>query len=687
MEPTSQVKRRHYSELVREPGRALRPTREDITRRLKEVRSYAAAHVDEMVASLTARLAACSAVTFSFAPDAGRAVEIIKGIAGDRMIAVNRAAVIDNELKKGLVLSACSIVDSYDGRFSACPDNSSDGRATFAASTFDARFESFGRPSDLLGRRSAAIEQEGTKDFVGLLGINAISAEDGSVVLLQHMSNIGRVFERAADIVLVAGIDKIVKNLDDAVFQTKCMAVFGAEALPLPPSPDEKRRDLETILSTMPPGKASGTQLHLILLDNDRMSLLHSEFADFFLCIGCRVCTASCPPYLSGKPLSPRNLVSNLKKYLPQVGPGLLEGESPPFPSGASEAPPDGEIEEDAVWACTTCHACLTVCPLELRHTDAIMGLRRNLAMIATSNRSSRAIRNPLKNVELRGHPWTGINLHREEWTAGLDIAIMADHAQGVDLLYWVGCTPSLDDRGAKVARATASLMKRAGIKFAILGREERCCGEPSRRLGNEYLFELQAKENISMLKRYDVRKIVASCPHCYNMLKNEYPRFGGEYEVIHHTELFDGLFREGRLQVDRGTGKGSEAVTYHDPCCLARDNGVYEPPRQLLRAVAGKVREMDRNRENSFCCGGGGGRIWLEENIGQRISEIRVGEALRTGAGTIATACPFCLLMFEDAIKAKGCELKAVDVAELLEGVVGICEDGRDQSTGTGSV
>jgi Fe-S oxidoreductase len=644
---------------VREPGRPLRPTREEVVRRLKEVRSYAAAHVEEMVASLTARLAACPAVTFSFAPDAGRAVEIIREVAGDRMIAVNRAAVIDNELKNGLVLSACTIVDSYDGPLPACPDNSSEGRATFAALTFDSRFESFGRPSDLLGRRAAAIEQEGTKDFVGLLGINAISAEDGSVVLLQHMSNIGRVFERAAD---------------------KCMAVFGAEALPLRPSPDEKRRDLETILSTMPPGKASGTRLHLILLDNDRMSLLHSEFADFFLCIGCRVCAASCPPYLSGKPLSPRNLVSNLKKYLPQVGPGLLEGEAPPFPNGASEAPPDGEIEEDAVWACTTCHACLTVCPLELRHTDAIMGLRRNLAMIATSNRNSRAIRNPLKNVELRGHPWTGINLHREEWTAGLDVAIMADHAQGVDLLYWVGCTPSLDDRGAKVARATAALMKRAGIKFAILGREERCCGEPCRRLGNEYLFELQAKKNVVMLKRYEVRKIVASCPHCYSMLKNEYPRFGGEYEVIHHTELFDGLFRERRLRVDRGTGKGSEAVTYHDPCCLGRDNGVYEPPRQLLRAVAGKVREMDRNRENSFCCGGGGGRIWLEENIGQRISEIRIEEAIRTGAGTIATACPFCLLMFEDAIKAKGLELKAVDMAELLEEAVRICEDGKDQ-------
>ena len=226
---------------------------------------------------------------------------------------------------------------------------------------------------------------------------------------------------------------------------------------------------------------------------------------------------------------------------------------------------------------------------------------------------------------------------------------------------------------------------EKGGIKFAILGREERCCGEPCRRLGNEYLFELQATTNVFILNRYEVRKIVASCPHCYNVLKNEYPRFGGEYEVIHHTELFDGLFRERRLQVDRGTTEGSEAGTYHDPCCLGRDNGVYEPPRQLLRAVAGKVREMDRNRENSFCCGGGGGRIWLEENIGRRISEIRVEEALRTGAGTIATACPFCRLMFEDAIKAKGFELKTVDIAELLDGVVGTCESLKDQGAEEG--
>ena len=242
MEPASQAKRRRLSDTLREPGRTLRPTREDIVRRLKEVRSYSATHVDEMVVSLSARLTACPEMDVDFAPDAGRMVEVVRKIAAGRTIAVNRAAVIDNELKKGLISSGCTIIDSYDGRFSPSPDSPPNGHGAVGAMSFDSRLESFGKPSDLVGRRTAAIEKEGMKDFVGLLGINAISAEDGSVVMLQHMSNIGRIYERAADIILVAGLDKIVRNLDDALFQTKCMAVFGAEALPLRPMPDEGDR-------------------------------------------------------------------------------------------------------------------------------------------------------------------------------------------------------------------------------------------------------------------------------------------------------------------------------------------------------------------------------------------------------------------------------------------------------------
>jgi Fe-S oxidoreductase len=667
MEPASQEKRRVLSDALRDARRTVRPSREEVVERLKEIRAYSAAHVDELARALIALMKSYPRVACTFARDAGEAVETISRVAGDRAIAVSRAAVIGNELSAGLIRSGCHVIDSYDGRFTASPDTAAGRQAALAAMTLESRFESFGKPRDLAGGRAEAVGRGSTRDFVGLLGINAISAQDGSVVMLEHTSNISRVFESAADLVIVAGLDKIVRNLEDALFQTKCTALFGARALPLSMGiSSEEKADFESLLSGMPSGKAA-SRLHLVLLDNDRTSLLRSAFADFFLCIGCRACTAVCPAYRSGKPLVPRDVVANLKKYLPTVGPGLLHGEAEPFRERPAGGPMGGEIEEDAIWACTACHACTVACPLGLRHTDAITGLRRNLAMIATSSRSSRAIRNPVKNIELKGHPWTGINLQREGWKEGLNVATMADQAGPIDILYWVGCTLALDDRGGRVARATASLMARGGLGFAILGNEESCCGEPLRQMGSEYLFEAQAERNVRKLNGYGIRRIVTSCPHCYNMLKKEYPRFGGEFEVIHHTELFARLLQEGKLRAGGERGRGDGVFTYHDPCCLGRQNDIYNPPRQLLQAATGRVREMDQNREGGFCCGGGGGRMWLEENIGQRINEIRIEEALRTGATVIATACPFCLQMFEDGVKAKGTSLGVMDVAELV--------------------
>ncbi len=668
IEPASQEKRRHLSDAVRAPRRSIRPARALVVERLKEIRSYSAAHAGELVSALTDRMRSYPKAVCSFARDAGEAVEIIRGIAGDRAIAVNKAAVIDNELRAGLISSGAVVIDSYEASAAGRLDGAAGRREAFGAMTFESRFESFGTPRDLGGARITATIEGSTKDFVGLLGISAISAEDGSVVMLQHTSNIGVLFGKAADVILVAGLDKIVRNLGDASFQTRCTAVFGAEALPLAGAASNGERDgFEKILAGMPPGKAA-RRIRLILLDNGRIDLIGSEFRDLFLCIGCRACDASCPACRSGKPLSPRDIASNLKKYLRQVGPGLLDGEAEPFPDGSAEAPAGGRIGEDAVWACTTCGACLEVCPLGLRHTDAIIALRRNLAMIATSSRSARAIRGPIRSVELKGHPWAGIHLQREEWTEGRDEAILARRSSPIDLLYWVGCTASLDERGRRAARATAFLMKRAGVRFAVLGEEERCCGEPLRQLGSEHLFEIQVERNIRTLEGCRVSRIVTSCPHCYNTIKKEYPRFGARFEVFHHTELFDGLLKEGRLQARAGAEKGGRVLTYHDPCTLGRQNSLYDPPRYVLQAFAGKIREMRENREKSFCCGGGGGRMWLEEHIGQRMSEMRVEEASRTGASTIATACPFCLQMFADAIKAKGATLEAMDVAELLE-------------------
>jgi Fe-S oxidoreductase len=274
-----------------------------------------------------------------------------------------------------------------------------------------------------------------------------------------------------------------------------------------------------------------------------------------------------------------------------------------------------------------------------------------------------------LRSIEDRGHPWRGTTLSRTDWAQGLGVKTLAEE-RDIEFLFWVGCTEALEERSIKVAQAVAKLLGQAGIKFGILGTEESCCGEPARRLGNEYLFQMQAGKNIELMKGYGVKRIVTACPHCFNTIKNEYPQFGGEFEVIHHTELIMRLLKEGRLKISKGRG---ERITYHDACYLGRYNDIYQPPREIIKAVPDiRMVEMERNRQRGFCCGGGGGHMWLEERIGRRINELRTEQALATKAQTVITACPFCLQMFEDGIKAKATEqLKVMDIAELVEGSV----------------
>jgi Fe-S oxidoreductase len=669
MEPVSYDKRRRYSEILREPKQWLKPTLEDVKQRLKEIRNDSLTHLDTLITHLNTWLTAHPEVEMTFAQDAGQAVETIRGIARSTKIAINKSAIISNELMKPLVASGYHIIDSYDDALRLF-DTPSSKYWQLPTMTFESRFQSFERPVDLTALRSNSIQKYGTKDFIGLLGVNAISAEEGTVLMLQHMQNISKVFEQAMEIILVVGLDKIVKSLEDAIFQTRCMAIFGSEALPLTlHSRIREESSIDKMVFEIPP-EQSPSKIHLILLDNDRTSLRQSQFKDFFLCIDCRLCTASCPAHLSGKPLSPQDLISNFKKYLAQVGPELLEGNAEPFPAHDNEASSGGAITEDEIWACTTCRACQEVCPVQLEPIDAIVGLRRNLVMISTSNPTSKLVKNPLRSIEVRGHPWAGITLTKEGWTEGLEIKILAENSD-VDILYWVGCTEALDDRSMKIAQAMGRLMKQAGVNFGILGTEESCCGDPARRLGNEYLFQLQAQKNIKILQSYKVKKIVTACPHCYHTIKNEYPQFGGEFDVIHHTELIAKLLNENRLRVDKGMGG---VITYQDPCYLGRYNDIYQSPRQVLKSLPSRtVVEMGQNRERSFCCGGGGGRMWLEESIGQRISEIRLKQAIETNAETVASACPFCLQMFEDAIKGKGMEesIKVMDIAELIDGSV----------------
>lgn len=382
------------------------------------------------------------------------------------------------------------------------------------------------------------------------------------------------------------------------------------------------------------------------------------QLLDLYSCVIYGQCQEVCPATASGKALNPKNLIDDLKEHLVTEGPGLLKGGTP-TKSMIGEV-----ITEEVIWACTTCRACQEACPVAVEHVEKIIDMRRNLVMEQAS--IPETAEGALRSIEDRGHPWRGTTLSRTDWAEGLELKVLADDSD-IDILFWVGCTGALEERSTKISQATAKLLKAAGVNFGILGTEESCCGEPARRLGNEYLFQMQAKKNIEILKNYGVKRIVTACPHGYHTLKNEYPQFGGKFEVIHHTQLIAQLLKEGKLKVKKGLG---ELVTYHDACYLGRYNDIYQPPRGIVKSIPDiKLVEMERNKENSFCCGGGGGHMWLEEHEGRRVNELRTEQAIETGAQKVVTACPFCLQMFDDGIKTKEAEekLKAMDIAELL--------------------
>ena len=380
------------------------------------------------------------------------------------------------------------------------------------------------------------------------------------------------------------------------------------------------------------------------------------QLLDLYACAECGRCQVSCPAYLSGKPLSPQRMIEHLKTHLIETGthnnkPGMaLIGE---------------RISEEEIWNCLTCYACQEVCPVLNEHIEKIIELRRNLVMV--KNRISETAERVLRMLMMRGDPWIGTQYLRTDWTEGLGIKKLSKGGD-IDLLYWVGCTGALDERNMKVTISFAQLMKQVGINFGILGAEESCCGDPARRMGHELLFQTLVQRNIENLKRYHVRKIVTFCPHCFNTLKNEYPQFGGQFEVIHHTELIAHLIKSGELRPNLTVKK---RVTYHDPCYLGRYNDIYLPPRSILSSIPIlKFKELKRSRRESFCCGGGGGHMWLEENVGTRINIMRIQEVIEAEVDILATACPFCLQMMEEGIKRKHVEgsIEAMDISELLQ-------------------
>ena len=380
------------------------------------------------------------------------------------------------------------------------------------------------------------------------------------------------------------------------------------------------------------------------------------DLFDLDVCTECGRCTAVCPASMTGKPLSPMHLILDLREEMKRTG-----GQTDRALSGEVITPP-------TLWACTTCMACMEACPVFIEHVPKIIDLRRFLVM--ERSEFPETMQEALRSLEARGHPFRGTTASRTDWYRGLEVVELArvGRADAVDVVYWAGCAAALDERNQRVARSLVTLLRRAGLSVGVLGAEEQCTGDPARRIGNEFLFEQMARANLETFRRYGITELVVSCPHCLNTLKNEYRAFGGELRVRHHTELLAQLLREGRLRPGPG---GTRRVTFHDPCYLGRYNGLFDEPRQVAAASgAAELVEMARSRRRSLCCGGGGGRSWVEEKGDERVALVRAREAVATGADTVGVACPFCMMMLEDGVKAAAGErpVQVRDVAELLE-------------------
>ena len=404
---------------------------------------------------------------------------------------------------------------------------------------------------------------------------------------------------------------------------------------------------------------------------------------DLYTCTECGRCKEVCPTYLTDKPLSLHELNDKLKAELfandqniikrAQLAKSIGQDTDPETQEkiktqmaelGSSKQLIDDVVGYDTLWACTTCRACEEVCPVTIEQVPRIIAMRQGQFLMAESY--PKELNTAFKGLERNGNPW-GIGYDkRADWAKDLGVPVMSANPD-LDYLLWVGCAGSFDDRTKKVSASLVKILQKAGVSFAILGKEEKCTGDFARRAGNEMLFQMMAQENIETLNGYNVRKIITACPHCLNTLKQEYPQLGGNYEVIHHTQFIDQLVREGKISVNTNL---AGTLTYHDPCYLGRYNSVYHEPRSLLKSIAnGEIKELDRHGQESFCCGAGGARMWMEETIGKRINIERTEEIIGADVRNVAVGCPFCLTMIEDGMKDldKDEEIKTKDIAELV--------------------
>ena len=395
------------------------------------------------------------------------------------------------------------------------------------------------------------------------------------------------------------------------------------------------------------------------------------QLLDMATCTECGRCQSQCPAWNTDKPLSPKLVIMDLRDNMFASADRIMKQNRAAGVEVESLVP--SVIDPDVLWSCTTCGACVEECPVDIEHIDTILDMRRYEVLMESRFPTEAGLM--LRNIENQGDPWGLGAAKRLDWTQSLDfeIPVVTDTIpDDIEYLYWVGCASALDERARKGAQATARMLRRAGVSFAVLGPKESCTGDPARRLGNEYLFQEQAKLNIETLQNAGAKKVIASCPHCFNTLSNEYPALGGNFEVIHHSQLLEHLVTAGKLTPGNGY---SGTVTYHDPCYLGRHNRVFDEPRTVIDAIPGaKNVEMKRCREKGFCCGAGGARMWLEENIGKRINMERTEEALGTGADVVSTACPYCMIMLDDAVKAhqKEDDVRVLDLSQLVEESLG---------------
>jgi Fe-S oxidoreductase len=386
------------------------------------------------------------------------------------------------------------------------------------------------------------------------------------------------------------------------------------------------------------------------------------DVMDMYTCTECGRCTSQCPAYNTDKPLNPKQFLMELKDFYVHNAYTVTEGSEADRAKILDAPLVPNVIDPEILWSCTTCRACEEACPVFIEYVQKIVDMRRQLVLMRGEFPAEAQA--TLRNIENNGNPW-GIGFdERANWAKGLGVPSLAEKPE-VEVLYWVGCAGSFDDRNKRVSTAVVKILQEAKIDFAILGPEETCTGDPARRIGNEYLFQTLAKQNIETLGRYKFKTVLAQCPHCFNTIKNEYPQFGGNYEVVHHTDFIARLIESGRIKPVKDL---KETLTYHDSCYLGRYNDVYESPRKVVQSIPGvEYREVELSKQFGRCCGAGGGRMWMEEHLGTRVNHKRLEDLQTVQPQTIASACPFCMTMLSDATRDKHVEIKTKDIAELV--------------------